>query len=139
MSLPYQQRMIARAKELRKQMTPQEKHLWYDFLKDYPVRFQRQKTISSFVADFYCHAARLIVEVDGMQHNTEQGAAYDQDRSSILARYGLTVLRFTNREVETGFCTVCIRIDQEVQARLPAEQNSFRHGCAVPPPSEREA
>ena len=65
MSLPYQGKLIPRAKELRKGATKQENHLWYDFLRGYPMRFQRQKTIDGFIADFYCHVARLVVEVDG--------------------------------------------------------------------------
>ena len=97
MPIEYQRKMIPRAKELRREMTPQEKRLWYDFLCDYPVRFQRQKTIGSFIADFYCFRARMIVEVDGIQHYTKQGRAYDLERSAILDRYGLKVIRFTNR------------------------------------------
>ena len=73
MPLPYQEKLTPRARELRKKATKQENHLWYDYLKDYPIRFKRQKPISSFIADFYCHAARLVVELDGSQH-------YDENR-----------------------------------------------------------
>lgn len=121
MPIEYQRKLIPRAKELRKDMTQQEKRLWYDFLRDYPVRFQRQKAISSFIADFYCFRARLIVEVDGSQHETRQGRAYDLERSAILDRYGLKVIRFTNREVEQQFLTVCSAIDREVKMRLEKE------------------
>ena len=113
--------MIPRAKELRKAMTPQETRLWYGFLKDYPVRFQRQKTISSFIADFYCFRARLIVEIDGVQHYTAQGKAYDLERSAILERYGLKVIRFTNQEVEEHFRRVCVSIAQTVEERMGKE------------------
>ena len=65
MSLPYKNKLIPCAKELRKNATRQENHLWYDFLRSYPVRFQRQKTIGSFIVDFYCHAAKLVIELDG--------------------------------------------------------------------------
>ena len=78
MSLPYQRKLIPRAKELRRDMTPQERHLWYDFLKDYPVRFQRQKAIDSFIIDFYCASAKLMIELDGSQHFSAQGLAYDE-------------------------------------------------------------
>ena len=98
MSLPYKSTLISRAKELRKQATPQENHLWYDFLRSYPVRFQRQKTIDSFIADFYCHAAKLVIEIDGSQHYEQQGQAYDRERTAILEHYGLEVLRFSNRD-----------------------------------------
>ncbi|MBR3289554.1 MAG: endonuclease domain-containing protein [Clostridia bacterium] len=118
MSLPYNHDLIQRARTLRKNATPQERHLWYAFLKDYPVRFQRQKTVDSFVVDFYCHAAKLAIEVDGSQHYTEQGTAYDEDRSLVLSRYGLTILRFSNREINTQFSEVCEKIHQTVQSAL---------------------
>ena len=103
MSLPYQKKLIPRAQELRKKATKQENHLWYDFLHNYPVRFQRQKTIDSFIADFYCHEARLVIELDGSQHYDEQGLAYDKERSAIFAEYGVKVVRFSNLEVEKNF------------------------------------
>lgn len=121
MSLPYQRKKIPYAKELRKHATPQEKHLWYDFLRHYPVRFQRQKTIEGFIVDFYCHAARLVVEIDGSQHYTEQGLAYDAERSAALSKYRLKVLRFSNREVDTLFEGVCRQIHTEVQTRLAGD------------------
>ena len=121
MPIEYERTMIPRAKELRKAMTPQETRLWYGFLKDYPVRFQRQKTISSFIADFYCFRARLIVEIDGVQHYTAQGKAYDLERSAILERYGLKVIRFTNQEVEEHFRRVCVSIAQTVEERMGKE------------------
>lgn len=118
MPIEYQRKMIPRAKELRREMTPQEKRLWYGFLCDYPVRFQRQKTIGSFIADFYCFRARMIVEVDGIQHYTKQVRAYDLERSAILDRYGLKVIRFTNREIDRQFMTVCAKIEQAVNERM---------------------
>ena len=77
MSLPYESKLIVRAKQLRKDATRQENHLWYDCLRGCPVRFQRQKAIDSFIADFYCHAAKLVIEVDGSQHYSAQGQAYE--------------------------------------------------------------
>ena len=118
MSLPYQEKLIPRAKELRKNATKQENHLWYDFLCRYPVRFQRQKTIDHFIADFYCHAAKLIIELDGAQHYDEQGLARDKERTAILAEYGVEVLRFSNTEVENDFRRVCTMIDSAVQERM---------------------
>ena len=118
MSLPYQGKLIPRAKELRKGATKQENHLWYDFLRGYPMRFQRQKTIDGFIADFYCHVARLVVEVDGSQHYNEQGLAYDKERSAIFAEYGVKVIRFSNLEIEQSFQEVCSAIDLEVRKRI---------------------
>ena len=117
MSLPYKSNMIPRAKELRKHATPQENHLWYDFLRSYPVRFQRQKTIDSFIADFYCHAAKLVIEIDGSQHYEPEGQAYDEARTAVLQEYGLEVLRFSNRDINTDFDAVCEQIDETVKAR----------------------
>ena len=94
MSLPYKSEMIYHAKELRKKATPQENHLWYDFLRTYPVRFQRQKAIDAYIADFYCHAAKLIIEIDGSQHYEPQGMAYDSERTTVLEKYGLEVCVF---------------------------------------------
>jgi very-short-patch-repair endonuclease len=84
MSLNYNKNNIILAKNLRKNATPQEKHLWYDFLSKYEVRFQRQKAIDNFIADFYCHQAKLIIEIDGSQHFTQEGIQKDRFRTEIL-------------------------------------------------------
>ena len=118
MSLPYNGNLIKTAKSLRKNMTPQEKHLWYDFLRSYPVRFQRQKTIKSLIADFYCHKTKLIVEIDGSQHFSEQGMAYDNERTNILKEFDLEVIRFSNYDVNTNFEGVCVEIDRVVKRRI---------------------
>lgn len=96
MSLEYNAKNIILAKNLRKNATPQENRLWYDFLSKYKVRFQRQKTIDNFIADFYCHKAKLIIEIDGSQHLTESGQEKDNFRTEILKEYDLKVIRFTN-------------------------------------------
>ena len=118
MSLPYKNVLIPHAKELRKDATKQENHLWYDFLRTYPIRFQRQKTISGFIADFYCHQAKIVVEIDGFQHFTQDGQLYDVERSAVLSQYGLQVLRFSNAEIDTRFHFVCETIHNEVQRRV---------------------
>ena len=118
MSLPYNGNLIKTAKSLRKDMTPQERHLWYDFLRSYPIRFQRQKTIKSFIVDFYCHKAKLIVEIDGSQHFSEQGMAYDNERTNILKEFDLEVIRFSNYDVNTNFEGVCVEIDRVVKRRI---------------------
>lgn len=96
-------------------MTPQERHLWYDFLRSYPTRFLRQKVIDRFIADFYCASARLVIELDGAQHFTKESLSYDAERTRALNALGLTVLRFTNREIDTAFDAVCARIDAAVR------------------------
>ena len=118
MSLDYNKKNIFLAKALRKKATPQENHLWYDFLSDYKVRFQRQKAIDNFIADFYCHKAKLIIEIDGSQHYTEAGRQNDEFRTEILEGYDLKVIRFTNRQINTNFQGVCAYIDAVVKASL---------------------
>ena len=118
MSLDYNKKNITLAKNLRKNATPQEQHLWYDFLSKYKVRFQRQKAIDDFIADFYCHKAKLVVEIDGTQHSTSQGKEKDEFRTEILNEYGLRVIRFTNLQIDANFRGVCEYIDAIVRASL---------------------
>ena len=118
MSLNYHKNNITLAQDLRKNATPQENHLWYDFLSKYEIRFQRQKAIDHFIADFYCHKAKLIIEIDGAQHDTEQGKQHDEFRTEILEGYGLKVIRFTNKQINTNFHGVCEYIDFVVKASL---------------------
>ena len=115
MSLDYNKKNIILAQNLRKRATPQEKHLWYDFLSKYEIRFQRQKAIDNFIADFYCHKAKLIIEIDGSQHRTEKGQEKDEFRTSILEGYGLKVIRFTNRQIDNYFDAACKYIDSVVK------------------------
>ena len=121
MSLDYNRRNIINAKKLRKNATPQENHLWYDFLSKYKIRFQRQKAIDDFIADFYCHRAKLIIEKDGSQHYTEKGKQKDEFRTEILEGYDLRVIRFTNRQINENFRVVCEYIDSVVRAFLREE------------------
>ena len=118
MSLEYNKKMIPLAKNLRKNMTLEEKKLWYDFLKNYPVRFQRQKTIDNYIVDFYCHKAKLVVELDGIQHLVEEQEKKDKKRTAILQLYNLKVIRFSNTDVNYEFDSVCEEIDLTVKYRL---------------------
>ena len=118
MSLDYNKKNITLAKNLRRSATPQENHLWYDFLSKYKVRFQRQKAIGDFIADFYCHKAKLVIEIDGIQHSTPQGKAKDEFRTEILCEHGLRVVRFTNYQIDANFNGVCEYIDAMVRASL---------------------
>lgn len=117
MSLPYNNKLISRAKELRKNATPWERKLWFYFLKDYEIRFQRQKVVGDFIVEFYCHKAKLIIELDGNGHFSEKQADYDYRRTVLLEKYNLKVLRFTNLEVDKEFYEVCDVIDKEVKSR----------------------
>lgn len=112
---PYRKSQIPLARKLRKDMTSYEKHLWYDFLRDYPVRFQRQKAIGRYIADFYCAKAGLIVELDGSGHYEEKQEHYDMERTAYLERMGLHVLRFTNLEIAHQFKDVCEFIHNNVE------------------------
>ena len=103
---------------LRKNMTRQERHLWYDYLSQYPVRFVRQHPLSYYIADFYCAKAKLVVELDGSQHYNPAGEASDAKRTADLARLGIHVLRFPNNAVDQYFEGVCEAIDLTVQALL---------------------
>lgn len=118
MSLSYNRKNIVLARTLRKHATPQEKHLWYDFLADYPVRFQRQKAIGEYIADFYCHKAKLVIELDGSQHRTEEGRHSDEYRTEILEGYGLKVIRFDNQQIDKDFERICRYIDASVTEAL---------------------
>ena len=118
MSLDYNNKNVTYAKTLRKNATPQENHLWYDFLSKYEIRFQRQKAIGDFIADFYCHKAKLVIEIDGSQHLTKQGKENDEFRTEILEGYDLRVIRFTNRQVDKCFYDVCKYIDKTVRVLL---------------------
>ena len=118
MSLDYNEKNIVLARNLRKNATRQENHLWYDFLSKYEVRFQRQKAIDNFIADFYCHKAKLIIEIDGLQHYTEEGKHKDKFRTEILEGYDLRIIRFTNYQINTNFRSVCKYIDEVVKASL---------------------
>ena len=106
------------ARILRRNMTRQEKHLWYDFLRYYPVKIYKQRIIDNCIADFYCHSARLVIELDGSQHYTNQGKAHDTARTEILERYGIYVFRFSNKDIDGNFDGVCRMIDRVIIERI---------------------
>ena len=108
---------------LRKNMTKQEKKLWYDFLSNYPIKFVRQRSIGTYIADFYCSKARLVIELDGSQHYTKEGMQYDDNRTYVINQFGVRVVRFSNNDIDKNFEGVCIRIDEIVSKQLGI--NSF--------------
>ena len=105
------------ARQLRKEMTPWERKLWYCFLKDYPIRFQRQKCIDEYIADFYCFRAKLVIELDGGGHYNPESARKDSQRTRKIEEYGLKVIRFSNKDIDKNFYGVCTVIDTEVKQR----------------------
>ena len=115
----YNEGNIPLAKALRKNMTPWERKLWYDFLRHYSVRFQRQKAIGNYIADFYCAKARLIIELDGGGHYTKEQRIKDEQRTNDLNSMNLTVVRICNLDIDGNFCGVCEFIDRLVQNSLP--------------------
>ena len=110
--------LVANAKNLRKNMTKEERHLWYDFLRSYPVKFLRQKILGKYIVDFYCAEANLIIELDGSQHYEEQGVQYDDERTAYLENFGIHVIRIPNNEVNQNFSGVCEYIDLVVKQSL---------------------
>ena len=115
----YNKENIPPAKALRKNMTSWERKLRYDFLRNYPLRFQRQKAIGNYIADFYCAKARLIIELDGGGHYTPEQAEKDKQRTNELTAMNLTVVRICNLDIDRNFYGVCEYIDHLVQNSLP--------------------
>ena len=95
------------AQKLRREMTKEERHLWYDFLKDLPVTFHRQKVIGNYIADFYCASSKLIIELDGSQHYEDKGIQSDKKRDAYFSTLGIRVLRYSNEDIKRNFNGVC--------------------------------
>jgi len=112
--LPYNRQLVETAKELRKNMTPAEKRLWSGYLRTFKFRILRQKPINNFIVDFFYAQLKLVIEVDGESHFTDEGKDYDLERTQILEGYGLKVLRFSNDEVLQDWEGVCRRIEEEI-------------------------
>jgi len=106
------------AQKLRREMTRQERHLWYDFLKSYPLTFRRQKQFGIFIVDFYCAKARLVIELDGSQHYEDTQKQRDRARDHYLEEHGFHVLRISNADVDLHFEEICEWIDREVCKRI---------------------
>jgi very-short-patch-repair endonuclease len=108
----YRRDLKSRARELRRDPTPSERKLWFEFLSAHAEKFTRQKPLGRYVADFYCARHRLVIELDGDSHFTEPAERYDRDRTAALAAWRIQVLRFSNVEVMEQFEAVCARIDE---------------------------
>ncbi|MBL7995974.1 endonuclease domain-containing protein [bacterium] len=112
--LPYNPDLKERARVLRKNMTPAEKKLWHEYLRNFHYPVLRQKPIDHFIVDFYCAKLKLVIEVDGDTHYTNEGLLYDKRRTEILEKYDLKVLRFTNHEVMNSFESVIHIIESQI-------------------------
>ena len=100
-------KLTGNAKVLRKNMTKEERHLWYDFLKSLPVTFNRQKVVGKYIVDFYCASKKIVIELDGSQHYEEKGIMEDKERDEFLNSLGLKVLRYSNFDINKNFDVVC--------------------------------
>ena len=103
-------------------MTKQERHLWYDFLKYYPVKIVRQRTIGSYIVDFYCASAKLAIELDGSQHYNDETSRRDTERTENLNTSGVEIIRFSNRDINTKFKEVCDAIHHQIQIRIKEQK-----------------
>ena len=118
MPYEYNEYLTSNSRELRKNMTPEENHLWYDFLKKLPVVAKRQYGIENYIVDFFIPSAKIAIELDGSQHYTKLGKAHDEARTEILEKYGIYVLRFSNKDIDENFDGVCRMIDRVINERI---------------------
>ena len=125
MQSKHNKQLVPFAKQLRKEMTKEERHLWYDFLRNHPIRFSRQKILGKYIADFYSAEAKLVIELDGSQHYEDVNAEKDTERTAFLEGYGLTVLRIPNNEVMRNFRGVREYIDTAVKQSLSQKSKDF--------------
>ena len=106
----YDKSLVKNAQILRKEMTKEEKHLWYDFLKKLPIQVKRQKNIENYILDFYIPTHKTAIEIDGIQHTSEEGRTQDEKRDMVLSSYGKKVLRFKNTDINNNFLSVADEI-----------------------------
>ena len=128
MDYKHNKEIVPLAKTLRKNMTKEEKHLWYDYLREYPIRFIRQKVIGKYIVDFYCSKAKLAIELDGSQHYTPEAKDYDCVRTEFLKKHGITVIRILNRDVNNNFSGVCKYISNIITKKLEGTDNYENKG-----------
>ena len=108
--IPYNKKLVSNAKILRKNMTPEEKHLWYDFLKKLPFNVRRQHNIENYIVDFYIAEKKIVIEVDGIQHKAAENMEADKKRDELLSNWGITVLRYSNESIRKNFNAVAEHI-----------------------------
>ena len=118
--MQHNKKLTAFARELRRNMTREEKQLWYHFLREYPVRFRRQVTCGNYILDFYCAKAKVAIELDGSQHFETYVMSYDRERTAYLNKIGVHVMRIPNNEIWRNLAGVCDAIDELVASRISA-------------------
>ena len=111
---PYNESLTEFAKELRKNMTPEEKHLWYDFLKLLPITVKRQYVVSNYILDFFIPSVNIAIELDGSQHGEPEAKRADKERDNDLLSMGIKTLRYTNISINHNFNGVIIDILKNV-------------------------
>ena len=104
--IPYNKKLVSNAQALRKNMTPEEKHLWYDFLKRLPINVRRQHNIENYIVDFYIAERKMVIEVDGIQHTSSEHQELDAKRDEELSKWGIEVLRYSNKDINQNFYAV---------------------------------
>lgn len=119
--LPYNPKLVPRAKGLRKHMTKSERKLWYAYLRNFKYRVLRQRPIDHYIVDFYCPQLKLVIEIDGETHFTEEGKQYDEKRTAVLEGYGLHIIRFLNTEVMQNLEGVCAKIEATAESPRPSD------------------
>ena len=118
MEYKHNKELTENAKFLRNNMTKEEKHLWYDYLRKCPVRFSRQKVLGKYIADFYSAKAKLVIELDGAQHFEKENRIYDEKRTEFLEQYDLKIIRIPNGEINTNFEGICRYLDKQIEQSL---------------------
>ena len=116
--MQHNSKLTSKAQSLRRNMTKEERRLWYEYLSNYPYRFRRQVTVGCYIVDFYCAAAKLVIELDGSQHFEPKEMQYDQRRTAYLNGLGIEVLRFSNTDILENLRGVCEKIDIVVSERM---------------------
>jgi very-short-patch-repair endonuclease len=122
MPIIYNGKNIVLAKNLRKRSTPQEKHLWYDFLKNYEVKFQRQKAIGEYIVDFYCPSLKIAIEINGNQHYSKEGIEKDKIRTEEINKQGIQIIRIPNKQIDKDFTWICEYLDAEINKVKSSKQ-----------------
>ena len=112
MSIAHNKKLVKNAQTLRKNMTDEEKHLWYDFLKKLPFTVNRQKNIGNYIVDFYINSKNVVIELDGSQHLSEEQEKSDKKRDAELNKLGLRVIRYTNDDVKKHFYDICTELSE---------------------------
>ncbi len=108
--IPYNKKLVSNARSLRKNMTPEERHLWYDFLKRLPLNVRRQHNIENYIVDFYIAEKKIVIEIDGRQHLLSEHKEADEQRDALLATWGISVLRYSNDSIRNNFNAVAADI-----------------------------